>query len=126
VGAAGGVEHAVHLLDRGVDPGFQAAGAGRGAGLDHGVEGGVDAQFERLGPHGAGQAPGDVHGVERKHAAPLGIDEEEAFVMARVGHGKDAAFVAGDEIVEAEGVVHARQLVPIVLVGPGNLRGRPG
>jgi hypothetical protein len=76
------------------------------AGLDHGVEGGVDANVERLRPDRASQPTGDVHAVKRQHAPTLGVDQEDALVVASVRHGKDAALVAGDEIIDREGVVH--------------------
>jgi hypothetical protein len=40
--------------------------------------------------------------VERENAAPFGIDDEETVVFPALGHGKDAAAIAGHEIVRRE------------------------
>jgi hypothetical protein len=56
-------------------------------------------------PDRAGQPARDVHAVQRQHAPALGVDQEDALVVASVRHGKDAALVAGDEIIDREGVV---------------------
>ncbi|MNY59919.1 hypothetical protein D3C86_1964160 [compost metagenome] len=97
---------AVEPLDRSVDPGFRPSGAHGRAGLDDGVEGGVDADLECFGPNRAGQPARDVHAVQRQHAPAFRVDQEDALVLAGVRHGKNAALVAGDEIIDREGVVH--------------------
>jgi hypothetical protein len=36
-------------------------------------------------------------GVERDHASLIGLDDEDARIVARLRHGKDAARVAGQQ-----------------------------
>src|ERR1700730_967551 len=45
----------VEVADAAVDPGVVAAGRGRRAAVDHGLEGGVDGDAENIRPHGARQ-----------------------------------------------------------------------
>ena len=52
-----------------------------------------------------------MEAVQRNHAAPLGVDQEDAVVLARVGHREDAARVAGQEVSGVE-LRHARTLQP--------------
>ena len=97
------------MLDLVVDPGLGPVGRGRGAGLDHVLEGRVDAHLEGLLAHGAGQPARYVEAVQRQHAALLRVDQEDARVVAGLRHGEDATLVAGDQVLGGE-AVHARSL----------------
>ena len=65
-------------------------------------EGGVDPHLERFTPHGATQAAGDVEGVERNDAALFRLDDEDARIVARLGHRKHAPGVTGQQVLGAE------------------------
>jgi hypothetical protein len=62
---------------------------------------------------GSARTVRDVHAVQRQHAPAFRVDQEDALVLAGVRHRKDAALVAGDEIIDREGVViHGRPQIP--------------
>ena len=89
--------------DRRVDPGvFAIRSLRRRTAVQHGFEGGVDAHLERLAPHGASQAGGDVEGVQRYDAPLVRLDDEDARIIARLGHRKHAPGVAGQQVLGAE------------------------
>src|SRR6202049_3101762 len=51
------------------------------------------ALIQVLRPPGAGGAPRHMKAVERKDAAPLRLDPEQALVVGALRHGEDAAGV---------------------------------
>src|SRR5882757_1045779 len=69
----GGIE----VADAAVDPGVVAAGSGRRAAVDHGLEGGVDGDAEDIRPHRAGQPRTDAKAVERYKPADFRLDPEQ-------------------------------------------------
>ena len=58
--------------------------------------------LERVAADRAGQAARDVEGVQRRHAAFLRVDQEDAIVIAGVGHGENPAGVAIEQLAGAE------------------------
>jgi hypothetical protein len=95
-------ELAVEGLDRRVDPGVGAVGADARALGDDLLEGGVDADLERIATHRAGEPARDVQIVQREDSPALGVDQEDALVVPAVGHREDAVAVAGDEVLRGE------------------------
>src|SRR5260221_895361 len=96
------MEPHVEILDRVVDPGLRPSGAGFGAGPHDVAKGAVDAHLERVASHSPGQATRDMEAVQRQHATAFGVDQEDAFVVASVGHREDAARVTGEQVTGVE------------------------
>jgi hypothetical protein len=104
VGVAHLEQLAVEAFDRSVDPGLVAAGPGLRAGGDHLGEGVVEADLEGISPDGPGQPMADMEAVERNDPAPLGVDQEDVLIVARVRHGEDPVGVAVEQILGVERV----------------------
>lgn len=105
------VKAQIELFDGAVDPGLGAAWPGGGAGQDDVVERGVEPHLERFGPHRPGQPPRHVEALQGNHAPALGVDQEDAGVLAGVRHGEDAAGVTVQEVAGVERG-HAPRLAP--------------
>jgi len=86
---------------------FAARFAGTRAAIDHGGEALIDRKLEVILADGARETARDVKTLKRKNAAPFGIDQEQLIIIPRLGHRKDAAVIAGDEVVDPE-AGHAR------------------
>src|SRR5690606_22855485 len=91
-----------------IDPGVFAVLARRRAAIDDAGEIAVDREAELVLTDRPRQPPRDVKALQRKHAAPFGIDDKETFIVAAFRHRKDAALVAGQQILGCERF-HARQ-----------------
>jgi hypothetical protein len=89
----------VEGADIGIDPSVFAVLAGGRAPIDHRVEVAIDGEAELVLPQRAREAAGDVKGVQRKNAAPFRVDDKETVIIAALRHRKDAAFVAGQQVV---------------------------
>jgi hypothetical protein len=103
------VQAHIQVLDRMIDPGFQSPRPRLGAGLHDGSESRVDTHLEGVAANRPRQAPRDMKAVQRQHAPLLRIDQEDALVLARVGHREHAARIAGQQILGVE-LRHAARL----------------
>uniref|UniRef100_A0A0N4ZJ09 Mobilization protein n=1 Tax=Parastrongyloides trichosuri TaxID=131310 RepID=A0A0N4ZJ09_PARTI len=97
----------VEAADRGVDPGVLASRRGRGAGVQNGGEGRVHPHLKRLAPHGAAQACRNVEAIQRYDAPLVRLDQEDARIIVRLGHGEDPPRVAGEQRFRSEDVGRA-------------------
>ena len=87
---AGIEELAVKLADPPADPGLLPVEARRGAAGDHPIEVPVDVDLEKVRAHRAGQALGDVKGIERNDPALARLDPEQGRIVRILSHGEDA------------------------------------
>jgi len=101
------VQRSVKRADVWIDPGVFAIDVWLGAEIDHGFEVAINSEAEAVLAHGA-QKPAR-HGERRQgqNGAPIGIDDEEAVLVAAFRHRKDPAPVAGQQVVGRE-YLHAR------------------
>ena len=100
---AHGEQGRVQSPDRAVDPGVLAIlPLSRRAAVQDRLERRVDADVEGFGPHGPAQAAGDVEGVQRYDAPLVRLDDEDARIVARLGHRKHAPGVTGQQVLGAE------------------------
>ena len=102
VGLAAGVQLDVEPAYRGVDPAVFPARAGGGAGVEDGVEGGVDPDRDAVSADRALQAGRDVEPVQRDDAALLRLYEEYPRIVAGLAHGEDAGGIAVQQFVGTE------------------------
>ena len=99
---ADGEQLQVKSPDRPVDPGVLASGTGRGAGVQHIGESRVDPDVEELTANGAAQPCRNVEAVKRNNAALIGLDQEDAWIIARLAHRKDAIGIAPQQLLRTE------------------------
>ncbi len=102
VGMAAPVKLQVQPADRRVYPGVLASRRRGCAGVEHRRKGCVRTHDERLVSDGPAKPGRYVEGVQRNDATLVGLDEEDAGVVAGLSHGKDALRVATQEGVGGE------------------------
>ena len=89
----------VKRADLGIDPGLRPVGAG----VDHGVEGGVHADLERAGAEGARETSRDAQAIQRQDSAPVRVEPEHAGRVGGFRHRKNAGRVGAQQQIGRDG-----------------------
>jgi len=105
------VQRAVEVDDTRIYPGVWPAFVRLGAGFDDAGEGGIETHPVGILADPALQTLRNVEGIERQDAPEVGIDKEEARVIARIGHRKDAPPIAGKQVLGRKTRWHIRDMV---------------
>lgn len=95
---------AVEVLDGVVDPSLGPPWHGLRAEADHLAEGGVDPHLEMIAAHPPCQTTGHVETGQRQDAPLLGIDQEDSFILPRIGHGENPTRVALEKFLGTKGL----------------------
>ena len=98
-GVPGTVEIDIERADLRIYPRLRPVGAG----VDHGVEGGVDADLERAGAEGARETPRDAQIIEGQDSAPVRVEPEDAGRVGRFRHRKNAGRVGPQQKIGGDG-----------------------
>lgn len=90
MGKTMGVQRAIGLFDRMIDPGRWAIRRGLGAQGQYLRKGAVGGHAETVAAQRPGERAGQVESIERQRRPALGLYPVDVVIIPVVGHGKDA------------------------------------